>query len=912
MATKFLSPGVFTTEVDQSFLAQGVAGIGAGMIGRTLKGPAFVPTIVSGFDTFTQTFGGLDATGSMQMPIASKNYLANSATETVVRVLGSADGTDVNSGYVVNEVCITDAFLSSITSPKSGTDAAIVSGSVSAQTLVLQISGGTFASGDVGNALVIAGALTASNNGQFLITAVLSPTTVEVLDPNITLPSWPDGASGSISFTEVLPEPQVLAVLHIASGSSLLSSSPGPFSPGSALGDGIAIAGVPGDANNFVIQIASPLGESAVFAVTASFLTSSADYILKVLNTDPTMFNTYGHYVYRVYPFCAPGANNVVPGSASWGIDVLTEGLSLGTAFLRDYTEGITAWVKSQPIGGMDFNLFRFHTLGHGRATNNDIKVCIQNVKPSPNPLATPYGTFDVIVRQFTDTDDRPTVLESYIGCTIDPVSNNFISRRIGDHLELFDTIQRKFIGTGNFPNISSLIRVELATGVNVPPQAVPWGHRGYLAEVWNGGIVDPPLPIQPNQIDANGNLDPNILFGISFVSGGIDDRMRAEPDDELEIDSADPDFTLANLSASYLRGTQIFSYQPVQSLNAQYPLQPIYASASMFCFPLPFQGGFDGWDLRLPDPLYIGNADDQTFPTLIPGAGPTVDGGGLSVTALLRAIDTIANPDAFDLNLLAIPGVNNLKTCDYARTMVNNRMDLMYVMDITGSSVSEAVGLLQARSLDDNYTACYYPDLKYNDTDNNIVVRVAPSAAVMGALAYNDRVGQVFFAPAGLNRGGLGQFNIVDVVDRLTFQDRNVLYDNRINPIATFPVEGIVVWGQKTLQVKASALDRINVRRLLIYAKKTVASAAKYLLFDPDDATNWQKFTNLVNPILQNIQNNQGVERFKVVMDASTNPPNLVDQNIMTGKIFLQPTKAAEFIDLSFIITSAGVSFGD
>jgi len=149
-----------------------------------------------------------------------------------------------------------------------------------------------------------------------------------------------------------------------------------------------------------------------------------------------------------------------------------------------------------------------------------------------------------------------------------------------------------------------------------------------------------------------------------------------------------------------------------------------------------------------------------------------------------------------------------------------------------------------------------------------------------------------------------------VDVADRLTYAERSDLYENRINPIASFPVEGIVVFGQKTLQVKPSALDRVNVRRLLIYAKKLIASAAKYLLFEPNNTNNWQRFLNTVNPILDKIRQDQGIERFKVVMDSTTNTPDLIDRNISTGKIFLQPTKSTEFIDLAFIITSSGVSF--
>jgi hypothetical protein len=443
-----------------------------------------------------------------------------------------------------------------------------------------------------------------------------------------------------------------------------------------------------------------------------------------------------------------------------------------------------------------------------------------------------------------------------------------------------------------------------MAEGVNAPHEALPFGHRGYTKELFaatTGSVAAqvPDIRLTANQFDRAHNLDQNICWGVSFVSGGIADRMRADPND-AEL-GADEDFSLSKLSSSYYNGKQVWDYVPTLPNNQQYVA--VYGSASLHKFVLPFQGGFDGFDLRIADPLYIDNAatDDVSW-----GAS------ALAVVAANRALDTIANPDAFDMNLLAVPGVNNIKITDHARQVCNDRADAMYVMDITGSSVEEAIGQLKAREIDDNYTACYYPDMKMNDRTNVKILRISPSVAVVGAISFSDRVGQPWFAPAGLNRGGLGQFDVFDVTDRLNFQDRNDLYDNRINPIASFPNEGIVVFGQKTLQVKASALDRVNVRRLLIFAKKTVASAAKLLLFEPNNPQTWLRFLNAVNPIMENIRQNQGIERFKVVMDTTTNTNDLIDRNIMTGKIFLQPTKAAEFIDLSFIITNAGVSFGE
>lgn len=774
-AQKFLSPGVFTTEIDLSFLAQGVAGIGAAVVGRTPEGPAFVPTFVNGMDAFVAVFGS--PTPGYNVTYAAKNYLKNSAAMTTVRVLGHADGTSVVNGYVIQD----------------------------------------------------------------------------------TIAAITDGASKS-----------ALAVIHASGSNAALS-----------------VTGVALDANNFIVRLTGSGGQ-VIFAATASFVPSSANYIEKVLNTDPTKYSTYGHYLYQNFSYRDPAL------SASWGVAFISGST---TSFQRDFTAGSTAWVKSQPVGGQEYNLFRFHTLKHGRATNDDIKVMISNIKQSPSPTATPYGSFDVVVRSFSDTDQRVVTLESFTNLNLDPTSQNYIARRIGDHLETFDTSLRKFIGTGDYKNNSNQIRVEMSTTSNYPAEALPWGHRGYSKPMFSASLGIPTvadLRLVLDQRDRAGNLDTNICWGISYVSGGVEDRMRADPNSAIL--SADADFSLSFLTSSYSNGRQVWSYlSGGQPANQIY--QSVYASASMHKFTLPMYGGFDGWDLRVADPLYLTNVADDT---------------DIGVVSLKRALDTIANPDAFDMNLLAVPGVHNLRVADKARQIVNDRGDAMYVMDITGASVPEVIGSLRSREIDDNYTAAYYPHVKLNDRTNNVIVTVPPSVAVLGAIAFNDRVGQPFFAPAGLNRGGLSQFDIVDVQDRLTFQERDDLYANRINPIASFPNEGIVVWGQKTLQVKASALDRVNVRRLLIFAKKTIAAAAKMLLFEPNNPQTWQRFVNTVNPILEKIRQDQGLNRFKVVMDTSTNTADLIDRNIMTGKIFLEPTKSAEYIDLSFIITNAGVSFGE
>jgi phage tail sheath protein FI len=211
-------------------------------------------------------------------------------------------------------------------------------------------------------------------------------------------------------------------------------------------------------------------------------------------------------------------------------------------------------------------------------------------------------------------------------------------------------------------------------------------------------------------------------------------------------------------------------------------------------------------------------------------------------------------------------------------------------------------------RSIDNNYTATYWPWVRIVNPSNNIPLWVPPSVVVPGALSFNDSVAAPWYAPAGLNRGGLT--TVTDTYQNLSQSDRNTLYEARINPIANFPNDGIVIWGQKTLQARPSALDRVNVRRLLIAVKKFIASSTRYLVFDQNTTATRDRFTQIVNPYLESVRSQQGLYAFRVVMDSTNNTPDLIDQNILYGQIFLQPTRTAEFILLDFNIQPTGAAF--
>jgi len=244
----------------------------------------------------------------------------------------------------------------------------------------------------------------------------------------------------------------------------------------------------------------------------------------------------------------------------------------------------------------------------------------------------------------------------------------------------------------------------------------------------------------------------------------------------------------------------------------------------------------------------------------------------------------------------------------DKITDMVEARQDAFFIGDVSAQDDSIGQAVTQAEAIDSNYVGTYYPWVKTIDANTNKLTAVPPSTLLPGIYAANDRVAAEWFAPAGLNRGGI--VGAVSVLNRLTHAERDTLYEGKVNPIAQFPGEGIVAFGQKTLQDKASALDRINVRRLLIKVKKFVASTSRYLVFEQNTAQTRSRFINTVQPYLEGVQQRQGLYAFRVVMDETNNTPDVIDRNILAGQIFLQPTKTAEFIVIDFNILPTGASF--
>ena len=280
---------------------------------------------------------------------------------------------------------------------------------------------------------------------------------------------------------------------------------------------------------------------------------------------------------------------------------------------------------------------------------------------------------------------------------------------------------------------------------------------------------------------------------------------------------------------------------------------------------------------------------------------------------AYIKALNTVNNPEELDVNLIVAPGLTVADHSAVTNKMVEvaeDRGDCFTILDpvVQGSTIGAVVSAVSNASLDSNYAAVYWPWLKVLDTDRNKPVWVPPSALLPRVFANSDNVAYEWFAPAGLNRGGIRE--AIDVEAKLQQSDRDDLYENRINPIATFPNQGICVWGQKTLQATPSALDRINVRRLLLTLKKFIASSSRFLVFENNTTETRQRFLNIVTPYLETVKSRQGLFAFRVVMDESNNTPEIIDRNQMVGQIFIQPSKAAEFIVLDFNVLPTGATF--
>jgi hypothetical protein len=1053
----FVSPGVYTSERDLSFVAQSVGVTTLGVVGETLSGPAFEPIFITNFDEFTAFFGGTNPAKYVNTQIPkyeaayiAKAYLQQSNQLFVTRVLGLS-GYDAGPSWSIST--IGNPNKNSITTTTTSGPFTIsfsgVSGT-STSTEVYDYSGlpsnisdyfihpyTTFSGGEStlkedfesylyneivdpstsGQTSYIFGTVSGSTmdsitgaSGNFVSTTnALGVDGLTVDVANFTAPendAWyyalfPYGSNtytgvgfgfavtsltntsgneftgvATVYSTSYSGTPiddyhnMVISTLRSRGLSTYSGDNNGPDYEVSGLTNvSLNLSGVYSGAtkNPFsTFQISGVTNDNETFTFRTSFNINDTNFLPKVFGQSnfgknrfevPLMVEElYYNLLNTGYrEGSIRGINSTLLSLEGARTD--TDNTGIGW-YLDRYQTPETPYVVSELRGDEVFNLFKFISISDGNSANREIKVSIANI--SFNNL-----TFDIVVRDFYDTDSSPNVIEKFTNCTMDPSLNSYVAKKVGT-------------SNGDFELKSRFIMLEV--NEEAPIDALPCGFRGYQTRQYT--TYKSPHLIYKTKYDEPGEIIFNPPFGAT--SGG-DNVTRSSGDNPRRVYlgvsntvGIDADFasykgkqnptdirtaTESSPWAVLTKGYHMDSGATVVLIPSQYTTsgetafevgsaqfrsepddQSPYYKLNSRKFTLIPTGGFDGWDIyseyRTNGDRYIlgnsgylkGAAPSIRFPTADGwGAFKTITGpdrqdwGNSDYYAYLWGQWTFVNPESININVFTTPGidyVNNSNLVENAIDMIEtDRADSIYICttpdynmfvnttsNFTGDFIypQEATENLEDTGIDSNYTATYYPWILTRDTVNNTQVYLPPTAEVVRNLALTDNIAFPWFASAGYTRGLV---NGIKARKKLTQDDRDILYKGRINPIATFSDVGTVIWGNKTTQVRESALDRINVRRLLLQARKLISAVAVRLLFEQNDDQVRQEFLDSVNPILDSIRRDRGLIDFRVVVQ---NTPEDLDANQLVGKIYLKPTRALEFIDIEFLITPTGASFED
>ena len=1007
---KFISPGIFLNEVDESQIPPAPEVEGPVIIGRFRKGPAMRPVKVRSYSEFVDVFGhpvpgneGQDVwrsgqtTGPTYAAYAAKAWLnAQTAPATIVRTLGEDHLNKTSNNDVAGWTLGTTA---------APADPALTSAA----------NGGAY-----GLFVIDSGSFDTHNTGTLAAVWYLSRGTSMVMSGTLR-----GSRTGDLNKTGTY---------------GLIKST--------AVG------------NRF--RTALYEGTTKVKDFEFDFDSNSGRYIRDVFNTNPIITNSSvvnssnvrsGKNLYWLGETFERNVKEATTSTTTqFGfIGALRSGSRGGTHIVdwhdrqSSWANAETNWIFSQDEGAAsDFNppntctkLFKFHALDYG-AFGNNLKVGIEDIRYSPND-SSPYGSFTVAVYPYgaKDKTAKHQALERFTRCNLNPNSPDFVEKRIGDKKLVWDYDQARHRSEGYYPNQSKYFRIEMNESVRegaISKRLLPFGFGGPIrprgfsffsgtvgfatktptysatahatnlftdnaftfitggAELvyslsannsqnkngvqvgartaegadhalnvgfpartsnsgapmsrFSGSWEFPTVQQRSSSVDG-GNPGKDAYFGVhafksrtsTIVDEGYPDLVRGLPFSTLISDRHD------GLSATLPNGTEypwVFSLDDIFVNKATGADDGIFISGSRTGnssetaisssykgildyydrFFVPMYGGFDGFDVTEAEPLRNSQLTVGTSTELNHYAFNTID----------RAIKTVADPEVVECNIMTIPGITNDDLTDRLIDTAESRADTLAIVDIKDvftpstentdsftnnlGTVKTTVSNVQTRDINSSYACAYYPWIQAKDTRNDRLVWMPPSIVALGTFASSQAKTEVWFAPAGFTRGGLTEGSagipVVQVSERLTSKQRDSLYENNINPIAKFPSEGIVIFGQKTLQAGQSALDRINVRRLMIFVKKQVSRIAATILFDQNVPTTWARFTSQVNPFLASVQSRLGITEFKVVLDETTTTPDLIDRNILYAKIYIKPARAIEFIAIDFIITKTGASFDD
>jgi hypothetical protein len=998
---KFISPGVFIDEIDNSQLPAVAAPIGPVIIGRTAKGPAMRPVTVSSMSEFIEVFGAPQAGGGggdiwrdgnetapTYASYAAQAWLRNSGAVTMMRLLGEEDPDASTAGKAGWKVGTTDT--------------------------------------------------TVANGGAWGLFIFPSSSVQGLGAMNATL-------SGTLA-----------ATFYCSSGRVALSGN-----DVNAVATASACTLIGSDANKeFTMSIFNSSGTEAE-KMKFSFTETSDRYIRKVFNTNPTLTNAgitstsaqKTYFLGESFASKVGGTFNEVTVAGSianigsyFGVVLPMQNIRAQTQELNDRRyasrKSTTGWFIGQDLTNNFASwtpsamqkLFRFESLSAGREAQESFKISITDIKKSTNSVDN-YGTFSVLIRALSDTDNTPRILERFSNISLNPASTRYIGRLIGDKYVEYDSTEKRNRWYGQHLNRSNYVRVVMnedvdrgvtdalllpfgaygapkGRDVNFASGSQGWGAKsdsgvigsegasvhslidggtdfglggspsiagieanilihtgdGLAADTNFGGTFHfPAVPLRKLNTWASPKSAKNVFWGAYTGKSATDGKLSSDVVDMLRslpagLESNDVSTSLdiagvwsgAVPSASPIETSWVFSLDnvgPVTSKEKESQHSHILrtggtsfssgahlvngsivrtdASASYAetlkrgadKFTTCLHGGFDGIDITERDPFANRN---------ITGTDETAN---YELHTLKRAINVIRDSEEVEFNLATIPGITNTGVTQHLLDVVEARGDALAILDLGSTydadtesassfkarnsyTVTQAVDGLRDRNINSSYGACYYPWVRIQDTISGQSLWAPPSIPALGALSRTDRVAAPWFAPAGFTRGGLSEgaagIPVLDVSRRLSSDDRDDLYEANINPIAQFPAEGIVIYGQKTLQTTASALDRINVRRLLVHIKREISRIAATMIFEQNTQATWNRFLGQAEPLLRSIQARFGLEDFRLVLDETSTTPDMIDRNIIYAKCLLKPTRSVEFFAIDFVVTNSGASFED
>ena len=609
-------------------------------------------------------------------------------------------------------------------------------------------------------------------------------------------------------------------------------------------------------------------------------------------------------------------------------------------------------------------DLFRLHALDDGEYANSKYRLKVERVLAGDERN---WSTFDLVLERFESDPIIGDPLISWRNLTFDPDSSNFIGRVIGDMHTYYDfsveDSKQTLVTEGFYEVRNDFVRVELSDEVmtgNIPKNTVPFGFRGVPSVDVNAddlsamGVVASttsygdlanisvmPVPFVTSisrTIGTEAFPSSDLSWGVKFGRKVSSSDLKKETLDKetnpylknwfkflpaashpanLDLENNNY-FTMQKIDVAATgdiawEGAVYRRARPTASGRYLTPADATTKNMKYMKFIVPFFGGFDGLNIFNKEAYEMSN----TACVWEKASGTT---NTPTISTYEKALSVLSDKSTIEFQILAIPGIRVSTVTDAAMRACEDRFDAMFVMDVeekdedntyivsTSTSrphVRNTISELTSRNLDTSFAAAYFPDVVMTKPGATSKITVPPSVSMLGAMSRNDSIADPWFAPAGIERGRVsGDMTAVNM-NRDVLND---LYDADINPlyVPTGYQNEVYAFGQKTLLRDPSALDRVNVRRLLINIRRQVRNIADTFLFEPNRASTLARFSALVEPILLNVKQRQGVERYKVQIDTTTTTQNDIENNTIRGKIYLQPTKSVEFISLDFVVTNS------